>query len=827
MAHSDQWKVLVKNFPCLYDPNNPHFLDEELKARCLEQLLEMCNKEGDEMDMETLKQRVSGLITSSSRRQLIVANNAKTDRFLEMAQEFPSLWDPRDLNYRNGYVRRLSYEKLLEKYNRVSPVKMTTEDLRKNIYNLTRRLAHASEIGTNKAVSRQLPVTSEPVTDRFLEMAREFPCLWDRRDLNFRIESVRKQCYKQFLEKYNRESSVPLTMGGLKRSFYNLTRRMKHDVAYAGQFARPSRPKEDPILELAQEFPYLWDSEHLNYRDAKLRRRGYKQLLEKYNKELKSQITVIRLQNKLYNMRKRLKSCQESRKKGRSSWKDKGKGRESETGESSSSPQQQTSYDLTIENSSDADPLGSLQEDSADRVILQGIEIVFNWCCFCGEIRNDCHQLTHDKPYVTTDKIILTMNDINVEVDFKKDTAPQTVCRSCDKKLQEVYEFVKLVKKTQDKFSNVSNIDDFRENPVIPNENPPYMSNSDGDDDDDDDKAHVIYESLSISDTEFINKAVSASKRKNNKEETATPRKKFRVSVDLNSMSSFCDDSNGSNYMNLNCDEEMDASVDASKETTREVNEVNESVTIKKEFIESASCAGAIADKEELSDTENAIQRTEKQQNTTTSYSVLRKLLASETNSVLDEETARESISAVTFAGYSLNIATEDVKTRGVNDNEFTHDFEKEIEHHTIRTQMRSSEVQKQVTSEINSILVTNKDLPKANTAEDRKKGSDNAETIIKQECIVLSDDTDDEDNNDVQPTTKTKLEPTEVQNTQVLVSDTSKLSGTQKELLNDTIGPNSSSVSVNQPSSEPVCVIPKIDLVALVESIVGRMLNK
>ncbi|XP_063618742.1 uncharacterized protein LOC134791624 [Cydia splendana] len=507
--------------------------------------------------------------------------------------------------------------------------------------------------------------------------------------------------------------------------------------------------------------------------------------------------------------------------KGRSSWKEKGKGRGPETGETSSTPQQQTSYDLTTENSSDADPLGSLREDSATRVILQGI--VFNWCCFCGEIRNDCHQLTHDKPYVTTDKIILIMNDMNVEVDFNKDTTPQTVCRSCDKKLQEMYEFVKLVKKTQDKFSNVSNIDDFRENPVIPNENPSYMSTSDGDDDEDD-KAHVIYESLSISDTEFINKAVSASKRKNNEEEVAASRKKFRVSIVLNSMSSFCDDSNGSNYMNLNCDEEVGASVDASKETTREVNEVNESVTIKKEIIESASCAGAIADKEELFDTENAIQPTEKQQNTTTSYSVLRKLLASETNSGLDEETARESISAITFAGYSLNIATDDVETLGVkHDNEFTHDYEKEIQHHTIRTQMRSSEVQKQVASEINSILVTNNDSPKAVTAEDRKTVSENAETVIKQECIVLSDD---EDNNDVQPNTKTKLEPTEVQDTQALVSDTSKLPGTQKELLNDIIGP-SSSVSVNQPSSEPVCVIPKIDLVALVESIVGRMLNK
>ncbi|XP_063618743.1 uncharacterized protein LOC134791625 [Cydia splendana] len=316
MAQSDQWKVLVKNFPCLYDTNNPHFLNEELKARCLEQLLEMCNKEGDQMDMETLKQRVSGLITTSSMRQLVVANNAKSDRFLEMAQEFPSLWDPRDLNYRNGYVRRLSYEKLLEKYNRESPVKMTMEDLRKNFYNLTRRLTHASKIGTNNATSCQLPVTSEPVTDRFLEMAREFPCLWDCRDLNFRIQSVRKLSYKQFLEKYNRESSVPLTMEDLKRSFYNLTRRMKHDVAYAGQFGRPSPiAKKDPILELAQEFPYLWDSQHLNYKDVKLKRRGYQQLLEKYNKELTSKITVKSLKKKLNNMQKSLKSHQKSRKK--------------------------------------------------------------------------------------------------------------------------------------------------------------------------------------------------------------------------------------------------------------------------------------------------------------------------------------------------------------------------------------------------------------------------------------------------------------------------------------------------------------------------------
>ncbi|XP_063534339.1 uncharacterized protein LOC134744454 [Cydia strobilella] len=830
MAHSDRWKVLVKEFPCLYDTKNPDFLNGELKARCFEQLLERCNNEGDQMNMEILKQRVSGLqlVTTwqnirpkarqsrhrrgiTSIKQLIGSNNAATDPFLEMAREFPCLWDRRDLNFRVESVRKLSYKQLLEKYNRESSVPMTMEDLKKTFSNMTRRmkyhLTNAGEIGTYNAK-----------TDRFLEMAREFPCLWDRQDLNFRVESVRKLSYKQLLEKYNRESSVPMTMKDLKRNFYSMTRRMKNHLENATEFRPPSKKaKKDPLLELAQEFPYLWDSEHLKFRNEGLKRRGYQQLLEKYNTESTSQITVNTLKKKIDLMRWRIKLRQESRKKERSSRKDKGKrktgkDRGPETGESSSWPQQQTSDDLTTEKSSDAEPLVNLREaPSTPPVILQGNEIVFNWCCFCGEIKNDCHQLTHDKPYERTNKIILTVNDINVEVDFRKNTTPQTVCQSCDTKLQEMYEFVKLVKKTQDKFSNVSNIDDLRESPEILNENQTYMSTSD----DDNDKGNVIYDFLSISDTEFTNKTVPAPKRMKNKEEVATSRKKFRVSIDLNSMSSFCDDSNGSNYLNLNCDEETDASVVASEE----------SVTIKKEIIESP---GDIADKE-LFDTENAIQRTEKQQNTTTPSSETRNKLASETNSVLviDQDTARESISAVTLAGYLLNIATEDVETLVVKeDNELTHDYDNEILNHTIRIQMRPSEAQRKNASEINSIVGPNNYSPKAiATPDDRKKVSKNAETIIKQECIVLSDDTDDEDNNDVQPNKKTKLEPTEVQDTQVLASNASKLPGTQKELLNDTT--NTASVLVNQPSSDPVCVIPKTDLIALVESIVGRMLNK
>ncbi|XP_063533629.1 uncharacterized protein LOC134743927 [Cydia strobilella] len=746
MAHSYRWKVLVKEFPCLYDTKNPDFLNEELKARCFEQLLERCNNEGDQMTMGILKQRVSGLqlVTTwhnimpkaSESRQQIGTYNAKTDRFLEMAREFPCLWDCRDLNFRVESVRRLSYNQLLEKYNRESSVPMTMEDLKKTFNNLKQRmkyhLVHAGKIGSNNAE-----------TDRFLEMAQEFPCLWDRRDLNYKNLIVRGHCYKQLLEKYNRVSSVPMTMENLKKTFNNLIARMKYHLANPG--------------------------------------------------------------------------------KKRSSRKDKGKrkngeDRGPETGESSSWPQQQTS-DSTTENSSDAEPLVNLRKYSTPPVILQGNEIVFNWCCFCGEIKNDCHQLTHDKPYERTNKIILTVNDINVEVDFRKDTTPQTVCQSCDTKLQEMYEFVKLVKKTQDKFSNVSNIDDLRESPEILNENQSYMSTSD----DDNDKGNVIYDFLSISDTEFTNKTVSAPKRKKNKEEVATSRKKFRVSIDFNSMSSFCGDSNGSNYMNLNCDEERYASVVASEETTREVNKVNESVTIKKEIIESP---GDIPDKE-LFDTENVIQHTEKQQNTTTSSSETRNKPANETNSILviDQDTARESISAVTLAGYLLNIATEDVETLVVKkDDELTHDYDNVIQHHTIRTQMRPSEAQRKNASEINSIVGPNNYSPKAiATPDDRKKVSENAETVIKQECIVLSDD---EDNNDVQPNTKTKLEPTEVQDTQVLVSDPSKLPGTQKELLNDTTG-HTASVLVNQPSSEPVCVIPKTDLIALVESIVARMLNK
>ncbi|XP_061726720.1 uncharacterized protein LOC133532185 [Cydia pomonella] len=71
-------------------------------------------------------------------------------------------------------------------------------------------------------------------------------------------------------------------------------------------------------------------------------------------------------------------------------------------------------------------------------------------CRFCGDFSNTCLYITDNKPYVNNHKTDFTLNGICVNLDFSNDYLPNTVCRHCDVKLQEIAEFVSVVKAAQD-----------------------------------------------------------------------------------------------------------------------------------------------------------------------------------------------------------------------------------------------------------------------------------------------------------------------------------------------------------------------------------------
>ncbi|XP_047995596.1 uncharacterized protein LOC125233582 isoform X2 [Leguminivora glycinivorella] len=727
---------LVQIFPCLW-ASHPKYKIKRDRDRYLQEVLDKYNSESENpltMDQLMKKLQEFSFVQLTDMIPASPTSTRRKSRLRELLEQFPCLWNREDLAYGNASVRKLSYQKLLDKYNEESPEPITTDALKKHIFNLKKRDVKYHKV--HKICPSPQKTGKGLRGNRFMELLKEFPCLWNRLDLAYGNESVKRLSYLKLLQKYNEESPVPITMDALRKQLSNMRRRLK----YAGEDGLPLIPlhlrgKAYRLRKLFEEFPCLWDSSNMAYDNATVRKQSYKKLLEKYNEESSVPINMAELKRLLRNMKKSMEYRKVRAKR---------KADEAVTGQTSSSPTLQ--HDVTPENSSDVEPLAGTY--AANLVVLQGIPTVFSWCCFCRQVRDDCHELTHDKPYASTDRITLKVNDISVDVDLTKGT-PRTVCQSCDAKLQEMYEFVKLVKEAQEKFTNVSNFDDLSGSPVNLNEIPSYMSTSDGED--------VLYDPLSISETEFTNTKVSASKRKNNKE-AAVPRKKFSVSIDFSSMSlsSFDDDSYGSNDIGSNCNQTF-TSVDSSKASTREINkEVN--ITNSRHIAEI-----------DTFNTANA-QVTNNQQNTNTSFSDTLNIANVDIPvSVINKESGREVISTFRFSGCTLQIASEDVETLIVKEeyNELPNNIvDEDVHRHTI-TEMQLAESQNQPTIEITN-TVTNKDSPKENTDEinvSSKVVSENAESVvIKEECIILSDD---EDNNDIESTTNIKLEPTE--NTSVL----------------------------------------------------------
>ncbi|XP_063631753.1 uncharacterized protein LOC134802950 isoform X5 [Cydia splendana] len=68
-------------------------------------------------------------------------------------------------------------------------------------------------------------------------------------------------------------------------------------------------------------------------------------------------------------------------------------------------------------------------------------------CRFCGDFK-ECSPVVQ-KPYLMGNKTTLALNHLRVELDFSIDSLPKTVCRECDAKLLETFEFIKQVNTAQ------------------------------------------------------------------------------------------------------------------------------------------------------------------------------------------------------------------------------------------------------------------------------------------------------------------------------------------------------------------------------------------
>ncbi|XP_048001907.1 uncharacterized protein LOC125238596 [Leguminivora glycinivorella] len=75
-------------------------------------------------------------------------------------------------------------------------------------------------------------------------------------------------------------------------------------------------------------------------------------------------------------------------------------------------------------------------------------------CRFCGEFKK-CSPVVQ-KPYIIGNKTTLALNHLRVELDLSIDSLPKTVCRECDAKLLEIFEFIKLVNSAQFSLVTVS-----------------------------------------------------------------------------------------------------------------------------------------------------------------------------------------------------------------------------------------------------------------------------------------------------------------------------------------------------------------------------------
>ncbi|XP_063391499.1 uncharacterized protein LOC134677015 isoform X4 [Cydia fagiglandana] len=68
-------------------------------------------------------------------------------------------------------------------------------------------------------------------------------------------------------------------------------------------------------------------------------------------------------------------------------------------------------------------------------------------CRFCGDFK-ECSPVVQ-KPYLMGKMTTLALNNLRVELDFSIDYLPKTVCRECDARLLETFEFIKQVNTAQ------------------------------------------------------------------------------------------------------------------------------------------------------------------------------------------------------------------------------------------------------------------------------------------------------------------------------------------------------------------------------------------
>ncbi|XP_063391265.1 uncharacterized protein LOC134676814 [Cydia fagiglandana] len=107
--------------------------------------------------------------------------------------------------------------------------------------------------------------------------------------------------------------------------------------------------------------------------------------------------------------------------------------------------------------------------DSSDQEVINDecVPLVsrLEQCRFCGDFSKNCHYIDN-KPYVNNNKTEFTLNGICVNLDFSNDHLPKTVCRDCDVKLQEIADFVNVVKAAQDSLINVTDEDAIQDDEI-------------------------------------------------------------------------------------------------------------------------------------------------------------------------------------------------------------------------------------------------------------------------------------------------------------------------------------------------------------------------
>lgn len=154
-------------------------------------------------------------------------------------------------------------------------------------------------------------------------------------------------------------------------------------------------------------------------------------------------------------------------------------------------------------------------------------------CRFCGEFTK-CVSVSN-KPYISNNTR-LAFNDITVQLDLNDETLPKTVCETCDAKLRDMHDFVKVVKAAQGSLINIAEprqvdveIDarDDYETLVVKTEYEEEEEKDEEDTNDNDESKDGIVDSVTVGETVFIKEAVTQKR----KSKTASTKKTKKAKV--------------------------------------------------------------------------------------------------------------------------------------------------------------------------------------------------------------------------------------------------------------------------------------------------------